>query len=897
MLKRRLSQALRRGEAGQSLVIIALGFIGLLAFVGIVTDVSLMFVRFSQLTRAVDSASIAAAGQVRRTTATQDELNETCGAGTSITPENMYQYYDPSDETNCVLQAQYLAFARSFATVGVAARQFIEFYGLSPRQVLVDMCATVSRVNTTTGELEAITPELQDDFEQLCTNDQRKLIRVTAQIESPTVFLRLLGWGNILLQASSISETAVLDVVLVLDVSESLSNKTTYKDWADAGYPWVYVPPSAYGSSGWAAIAPEAATFNPARYGDPSYAQLNFWQDNVQDNGLPTNAGSNAQDEVNAALTTDPGQYNVSPYYVQEIQYPGYPAGTKPREECQVRFFPASIKFDVPSNPSAAQPDPSALRQFYAFIGGRWDGGRKWGGFVPTYNYYGCCNDPNGDLDFSDLICQPFKQARDATERFLHRIDFLRGDRVSFVTFDRKAFIMYVDPDGTAGPNLGTHMIESEGLAITALQRYVGVRAEPSFYEPSAWRAIDTPRDGVMPWQGPSSELGDHDYPVYSSCTFFDALLAFPYSAVSSPPPAYVDLGYTYVPLRYPNALRVGMYPRGPGWSSLTGLTADMSYDLRASCGGGNIGAALRDANDALLRPRTRRTEGAVWVMVMVSDGAAGVSDPVRNGADVVVPIDDYPYTEFGYEVTYGGFGLCPAGSPPGSQGRPDLPDLVDLTNESGSDTQPMVFPFCSDELPETRHFCFDPAAVDSPSDLNILMRTECETVYDVDDYARDWADFVAGIRSLDPDTAATGMTQLPTIFTIGFGFNFDYGSERCERGSILTGPGAGQSDVDDCLGEELLRYIADVGDNFTVDTDYQQWHRNGAALTEDEYGVRGPCEEDVADRASATDYQQLVQPVRAGLSCGNYFNAPDEAQLDDVFDEIASRMFTRLTR
>ena len=57
---------LQRSQSGQSLVILAIGFIALLGFVGIVTDVSLMFVRYSSLTRAVDAASIAAAGQVRR---------------------------------------------------------------------------------------------------------------------------------------------------------------------------------------------------------------------------------------------------------------------------------------------------------------------------------------------------------------------------------------------------------------------------------------------------------------------------------------------------------------------------------------------------------------------------------------------------------------------------------------------------------------------------------------------------------------------------------------------------------------------------------------------------------------------------------------------------------------
>lgn len=56
---------IKRAESGQAIIILALGFIGLIAFVGIVTDVSLMFVRYSTLSRAVDAAAIAAAGQMR----------------------------------------------------------------------------------------------------------------------------------------------------------------------------------------------------------------------------------------------------------------------------------------------------------------------------------------------------------------------------------------------------------------------------------------------------------------------------------------------------------------------------------------------------------------------------------------------------------------------------------------------------------------------------------------------------------------------------------------------------------------------------------------------------------------------------------------------------------------
>lgn len=892
MLSKTLKRIVKRSESGQSLIIIALGFLGLLAFVGIVTDVSLMFVRFSQLTRAVDSASIAAAGQVRRAAPNQQELNDAGGVCATLTPETMYQAYDPADPNNCVRKAQEVAFARSFANVGIAARQFIEFYGLQPNQVVVDMCATVSKVES--GVLVPIVPELQDDFDQLCTEDQRKLIRVTAQIESPTVFLSLLGWGNILLQASSLSETAVLDVVLIMDVSESMSNRTTYTDWADNGYPFIYMPPAVdyfditgAAVGGWVKYSgARAAALDPRYSGGDGFT--NFWQDMVQDNA---SIGGNAQDEVNALVSAaHAGGRTDSPYYYWEFRYPGTSGGTRPREECRVRFHPASIQRRIPTRDDPSDPAANLVSFWTTASGGAelWanHGGASYGAFVPTYDYFGCCNDPNGDLNFGDLLCQPFKEARDATERFLHRIDFFRGDRVSFVTFDRRAYIMYVDPDGPGGSDV-THMLESEALAVDTLQRYVGVRAERSFYEPSQVRNYDNTEIGVMPWIGTVNTA--HDYPVYSSCPFQDAALAFPYSAVSAP--------YAVpAPINHPDALRAGMYPRGTGWSTDINVTSYKSYDLWASCGGGNIGAALRDANDALLRQRTRRTEGAVWVMVMISDGAAGVSDPVKNGGGHVIPDPiDYPYTRQGFQVTYGGFGVCPAGDYPGSGGSPDKPDLVDLTEGNSA------FPFCTDELPETRHFCFDPV-VTTPNDLDVASFPNCEKVYDADDYARDWADFVTGIRNINQESQA-GLSQLPTIFTIGFGFNFDAGvasgrprTTECSRGNI-TRVNALVSDLDDCLGEELLRYIADVGDNFTIDTDYQQAYRNGNLYTDvADYGPRGPCEQDL-DPASATSIEDLVLPLRAGDSCGNYFNAPDETQLDDVFDEIASRMFTRLTR
>jgi len=60
--------------------------------------------------------------------------------------------------------------------------------------------------------------------------------------------------------------------------------------------------------------------------------------------------------------------------------------------------------------------------------------------------------------------------------------------------------------------------------------------------------------------------------------------------------------------------------------------------------------------------------------------------------------------------------------------------------------------------------------------------------------------------------------------------------------------------------GGALLRYIAAVGDDGDPSTD--------------------PC-------AGITDYTQW---------CGNYYYSPTGSKLDRVFEDIASRLFTRLT-
>jgi hypothetical protein len=157
-LSRFTRRMLRRGQTGQTIVILAFGFIVLLGFVGIVTDVSLMFVRYSTLRRAIDAAAVSAAGQMRRAVPTDAEITQANGGGGTQQEKD--------------LRAVGYATARNITEVNLAARQFIELYGLTPTQVLVDTCAT-------TEILPRTSPPTFSDPQLECESGEqpRKLVR------------------------------------------------------------------------------------------------------------------------------------------------------------------------------------------------------------------------------------------------------------------------------------------------------------------------------------------------------------------------------------------------------------------------------------------------------------------------------------------------------------------------------------------------------------------------------------------------------------------------------------------------------------------------------------------------------------------------------------------------
>ena len=147
---------------GQVLVLVALIFLILIAFIGLAIDAGVIFINYSNLRRAVDSAALAGASKYR--------LNV------------------------------------SEAEMAKIAEEFLALNNVN------DPSAVVTTCDTEPG---------------LCPDDGtglgRKLVHVVASTPVQMSFISVLGFTTITVTAESVSEAASLDVILVLDTSESMT--------------------------------------------------------------------------------------------------------------------------------------------------------------------------------------------------------------------------------------------------------------------------------------------------------------------------------------------------------------------------------------------------------------------------------------------------------------------------------------------------------------------------------------------------------------------------------------------------------------------------------------------------------------------------------------------------
>jgi hypothetical protein len=173
-------------EKGQSLIILALAFVAMLAFIGLVIDVGSLYVTYTQLKRAVDAAAVAAANNIKSTS-------------TGFNKERLTE----------------------------AAREMLQVNNVTDVSTLVVYLCTDSGIPA--------------EFDRLCPDSDeapRKLAWVQATQKSPVYFLSLFGVQSIPFTTSAVGEAATVDLVLVFDSSESMAvNSTGYRyDSFDPGY-------------------------------------------------------------------------------------------------------------------------------------------------------------------------------------------------------------------------------------------------------------------------------------------------------------------------------------------------------------------------------------------------------------------------------------------------------------------------------------------------------------------------------------------------------------------------------------------------------------------------------------------------------------------------------------
>jgi Flp pilus assembly protein TadG len=166
-----------RTNKGQALILVALAFVALLSIVGLAIDLGRYFIVSGSLRRAVDAASLAAASQFRE--------------------------------------------GRSIAEMTAMAEQAISMNGVAPETVVVTTC------RQDVGLCQ------KKDTDGTVLDDKRKYVRVVASASVDMTFLQLVGVPSVSLSSESTAEAASVEVVLIIDISESMTSDASLCDGGD----------------------------------------------------------------------------------------------------------------------------------------------------------------------------------------------------------------------------------------------------------------------------------------------------------------------------------------------------------------------------------------------------------------------------------------------------------------------------------------------------------------------------------------------------------------------------------------------------------------------------------------------------------------------------------------
>jgi hypothetical protein len=155
------------------MVLIALAFVGLAAFIGLAVDAGILYTDIGHLRRAVDAAALAAANQYRR----------------DVPPDQLEH----------------------------AAQELLQLNNLDSASAQVKIC-----------DWDGSYPSYMDvtlcpDGFPTPTTRYRKKVRVDASMPVKFAFLPIIGITQITIHQNAVGETAALDLVLVIDESESMA--------------------------------------------------------------------------------------------------------------------------------------------------------------------------------------------------------------------------------------------------------------------------------------------------------------------------------------------------------------------------------------------------------------------------------------------------------------------------------------------------------------------------------------------------------------------------------------------------------------------------------------------------------------------------------------------------
>jgi len=164
---------------GQIIVIFGVTLLALLFFAGLAIDAGSLYVTYGQLRRSIDAAAVAAANDYKAE-----------GIGTTENRSRMTK----------------------------AAMEVLKLHDLETAKMNMELFLCKDTVKPA-------------EFAVLCPNiaageTQRKLVWINATLEAPLYFLSLLGFSNVPLQSHAVAEAAPIDLVIVIDTSESMADAT-----------------------------------------------------------------------------------------------------------------------------------------------------------------------------------------------------------------------------------------------------------------------------------------------------------------------------------------------------------------------------------------------------------------------------------------------------------------------------------------------------------------------------------------------------------------------------------------------------------------------------------------------------------------------------------------------